>query len=86
MKGSVPIESLKPRELAVYAGVCGSTLARAHARSGDRAAIAAYLGTNDRFERAICDFAETYAGQNERDFQSLAEAVRNGSVLAETGR
>jgi hypothetical protein len=85
MKGSVPIESLSARELAVYAGVCGSTLARAHARSGDRASIAAYLGTNDLFERAICAFAETYADQNDHDFQSLAEAVRNGSVLAATG-
>jgi uncharacterized protein (DUF2252 family) len=85
MKGAVTIESLSRRELAVYAGVCGSTLARAHARSGDRAAIAAYLGTNELFERAICAFAETYADQNERDFQSLAEAVRTGSVLAATG-
>jgi uncharacterized protein (DUF2252 family) len=85
MKGSVPIESLSARELAVYAGVCGSTLARAHARSGDRVSIAAYQGTSDLFERAIRAFAETYADQNERDFQSLAEAVRSGSVLAETG-
>ncbi|MDX6526484.1 MAG: hypothetical protein QOI43_1995 [Gaiellales bacterium] len=86
LKASAPIASLSQRELIAYAALCGSTLARAHARSGDRDAIAAYLGKSDSFEQAIGSFAETYAGQNERDFEALAEAVRNGSVLAETGR
>ena len=76
LKASAPIASLSRRELIAYAGLCGSTLARAHARSGDRDAIAAYLGTSDRFEQAICSFAEAYADQNERDFEALAEAVR----------
>ena len=64
---------------------CGWTLARAHARSGDRIAIAAYLGKSDAFDQAIAAFAETYADQNERDYQALVEAVKSGRVIAEQG-
>jgi hypothetical protein len=73
-------------ELAAYAEICGWTLARAHARTGDRFAIAAYLGTSDRFDRALLAFAETYAEQNERDHAALAEAVRSGAVEADLDR
>jgi hypothetical protein len=65
--------------------VCGWTLARAHARSGDRIAIAAYLGTSDTFDRAIAEFAALYADQNERDFAALSEAAASGRVLAPRG-
>ena len=64
--------------MAVYAGLCGWTLARAHARSGDRIALAAYLGKTDKFDTAIAEFAETYADQNERDHAALAAAVADG--------
>jgi uncharacterized protein (DUF2252 family) len=84
-KGSVPIEELTARGLGRYAHACGWTLARAHARSGDRGAIAAYLGQSDRFDRALVEFAEAYADQNERDFAALATAVESGRVEAETG-
>jgi uncharacterized protein (DUF2252 family) len=85
-KGSVQVETLKPAELAAYGGVCGRTLARAHARCGDRIAIAAYLGSSDTFDRAVADFAQAYADQNERDHQALVDAVRSGRVTAEIGR
>jgi uncharacterized protein (DUF2252 family) len=84
-KASARLEDISPRELAVYAGVCGWTLARAHARTGPRAAIAAYLGGGDRFDRAVADFAEAYADQNERDYAALVEAVNRGRIPAETG-
>jgi hypothetical protein len=73
-KFSFPIETMAPEGLQIYAAVCGATLARAHARSGDRIAIAAYLGSSDVFDRAIADFASAYADQNERDYNALAEA------------
>jgi len=82
-KASVPVEELPADALAAYAGVCGWTLARAHARSGDRAAIAAYLGGGDRFDRALAGFAEAYADQNERDHAALAAAVKRGRIAAE---
>ena len=63
-----------------YAGLCGWTLARAHARSGDRIALAAYLGGSGKFEQAIADFAEKYADQNERDYAALQAAVKEGKV------
>jgi uncharacterized protein (DUF2252 family) len=85
-KGSVLVETLNPAELAAYGRICGQTLARAHARSGDRIAIAAYLGSSDTFDRAIADFAQACADQNERDHQALVDAVRSGRVTAETGR
>jgi hypothetical protein len=71
--------------LEAYGRICGWTLARAHARSGDRIAIAAYLGSGDVFDRAMASYAETYADQNERDYRALQEAVASGRVAAELG-
>lgn len=84
-KGSALVETMKPAELAEYGRACGWTLARAHARSGDRIAISSYLGGKDTFDRAIAEFSEAYADQNERDYQALADAVRTGRVAAQTG-
>jgi uncharacterized protein (DUF2252 family) len=84
-KYSLPIEKMKPSGLELYARVCGWTLARAHARSGDRVAIAAYLGKSDRFEEATADFAERYADLNERDHADLVAAVASGRVQAQSG-
>jgi Uncharacterized protein conserved in bacteria (DUF2252) len=81
-KGSVKIERMDPRGMAAYAEVCGMTLAQAHARGGDRIAIAAYLGKSDSFDRALAEFAESYADQNERDYHALRDAVREGRVEA----
>ena len=72
--------------MVIYARLCGWTLARAHARSGDRIAISAYLGNSSTFDHAIADFAETYADQNERDYAALAVAVAEGRVQAQFGR
>src|SRR5271170_7986575 len=83
-KFSVPIEQMLPEGMTVYAGLCGWTLARAHARSGDRVALAAYLGGSAKFDQAIADFAETYADQNERDYAALQAAVKNGTAEATT--
>ena len=85
-KGSAEVELLDPAGLEAYARICGWTLARAHARSGDRIAIAAYLGSGDAFDRAMASFAETYADQNERDYHALQEAVASGRVAAADGR
>jgi uncharacterized protein (DUF2252 family) len=82
-KRSVDVDNLAPDGLAIYGRVCGWTLARAHARSGDRIAIASYLGKGDTFDRAIADFSELYADQNEQDYAALAEAVESGSIQAE---
>ena len=71
--------------MATYGKLCGWTLARAHARSGDRIAIAAYLGNGDSFDRAIVEFSKAYAEQNERDYQALNDAVKSGKIKAETG-
>jgi uncharacterized protein (DUF2252 family) len=84
-KGSAAIEKMVPKGMMIYAGLCGWTLARAHARSGDRVAIAAYLGGGDVFDRAICDFADAYADLNERDYKALAAAVDSGRIVAEKG-
>ncbi len=84
-KGSVDTEQMVPAGLASYGRVCGWTLARAHARSGDRIAISAYLGTSPAFDRAIVSFAHAYADQNQRDYQTLQQAVADGRVTAETG-
>jgi uncharacterized protein (DUF2252 family) len=81
-KGSAVVEAMKPSALSAYAGLCGWTLARAHARSGDAAAIASYLGTGDGFDKAMSRFAETYADQNERDYAALKQAVDSGKVAA----
>jgi hypothetical protein len=83
-KLSVPIEWLRPEGMALYARLCGWTLARAHARSGDRVALAAYLGGSAKFDQAIADFAETYADQNERDYAALQGAVKDGKAEATT--
>ncbi|HEY5857293.1 MAG TPA: DUF2252 domain-containing protein [Aldersonia sp.] len=84
-KFSFPVEEMVPQGMAVYAGLCGWTLARAHARSGDRIALAAYLGKTDKFDTAIAQFAETYADQNERDHAALAAAVADGRAEAQSG-
>jgi uncharacterized protein (DUF2252 family) len=81
-KVSVDLDRIRPRGLAVYARWCGSTLARAHGRSGDRIAIAAYLGGSDVFDRAVADFAARYADLNEEDHAALTRAVRNGRIVA----
>jgi uncharacterized protein (DUF2252 family) len=84
-KASADVDGMDPKALELYGSVCGATLARAHARSGDRVAIAAYLGGGNRFDAAIGDFAETYADQNQRDHRALVDAVDAGRVKAETG-
>ena len=83
-KFSFPIEAMIPSGMTVYARLCGWTLARAHARSGDRIALASYLGASDTFDQAIADFAETYADQNERDYAALQAAVKGGRAEATT--
>ena len=84
-KGSAEVELMDPQGLETYGRVCGWTLARAHARSGDRIAIAAYLGSGTSFDRAMASFAEAYADQNELDYRGLQEAVASGRVAAEMG-
>lgn len=84
-KGSAEIEVMIPEGMTLYGQMCGWTLARAHARSGDRVAIATYLGSSDTFDRALAEFAEAYADQNERDYGALVEAVKSGRITAETG-
>jgi uncharacterized protein (DUF2252 family) len=83
-KFSVPIEMMLPEGMAMYARLCGWTLARAHARAGDRVALAAYLGGSAKFDQAIADFAEAYADQNERDYAALQAAVKEGKAEATT--
>jgi uncharacterized protein (DUF2252 family) len=84
-KRSVDIEALDAEGYEIYARACGFTLARAHARSGDRVAIAAYLGSGDTFDRALAEFGELYADQAERDYRALAEASGSGRVTATPG-
>jgi uncharacterized protein (DUF2252 family) len=84
-KGSVEIDQLPPAGMGIYGKLCGWTLARAHARSGDRIAIATYLGKADSFDRAILGFSRAYADQNESDYKLLVEAVKSGRVVAQTG-
>jgi len=81
-KARVP-ENLIPNGMRIYRQACGWTLARMHARSGDRIAIAAYLGSADVFDQAITQFASAYADQNERDHKSLVNAVASGRLTAE---
>ena len=78
------VEAMIPSGLTVYARPRGSTLARAHARTGDRIALAAYLGGSATFDEAIADFAETYADQNERDYDSFQAAAKDGTVESAT--
>ncbi|RDI48897.1 DUF2252 domain-containing protein [Nocardia mexicana] len=82
MKGSADIGAMSAQELAAYSGLCGAVLARAHARSGDRVAIAAYLGTSDVFDSAMADFASAYADQTLADQQALQDAIDSGRVRA----
>jgi uncharacterized protein (DUF2252 family) len=84
-KGSAEIEQMIPKGMAHYGRWCGWTLARAHARSGDRRAIAAYLGKSSTFDRAIVEFSHAYAEQNERDYRALVAAAASGRVTTETG-
>jgi uncharacterized protein (DUF2252 family) len=84
-KGSAEIEQMNPKAMATYGTLCGWTLARAHARSGDRIAIASYLGNSDSFDRAIVEFSKAYADQNERDYQALNAAVNSGTITAQPG-
>jgi uncharacterized protein (DUF2252 family) len=81
-KGSADVDRMSPRELSIYASLCGEALARAHARSGDRVAIASYLGKGDAFDQAMVRFAESYAEQNERDFERVAAAAESGEIQA----
>jgi len=85
MKGAAQVRAMTPLGLALYARACGWTLARAHARSGDPVAIAAYLGAGDAFSRSVADFAERYADQNERDYQEFAASIRSGRLTAVEG-
>ena len=85
MKGSAVVEAMIPLGLTYYAHICGWTLARAHARSGDPVAIAEYLGTNGTFDTSITDFSQRYADQNERDYQEFVTAVRSGRLEAVEG-
>jgi uncharacterized protein (DUF2252 family) len=84
-KGSAEIEQMIPKGLALYGRLCGWTLARAHARSGDRIAIAAYLGSGSSFDRAILEFSNAYAQQNERDYRRLTATVDAGELVAQAG-
>ena len=84
-KFSVRLDPSSAALMSPYAEMCGWTLARAHARSGDRVAIASYLGRGDRFDRAIAEFAEAYADQNDRDHKTLLAAIKSGRVKAESG-
>ncbi len=85
MKGSARVELMSPTAIEFYAGFCGWTLARAHARSGDPVAISAYLGDTDEFDRAIVDFSKRYADQNERDYAAFVERIESGRLSALEG-
>jgi len=84
-KGSAEIDQMVPSGMSAYGRVCGWTLARAHARSGDRIAIASYLGNGNAFDKAIVGFSKAYADQNELDYKALEKAVQSGRVKAQTG-
>jgi uncharacterized protein (DUF2252 family) len=85
-KGSVDADAVDATGMAAYGRACGWTLAQAHARTGDRIALAAYLGTAPVFDRAMVSFAEAYADQNQRDFEALKQAAASGRITAQTGR
>jgi uncharacterized protein (DUF2252 family) len=84
-KISADVEVMEPGEMMVYGRMCGWTLARAHARTGDRVSVGAYLGKGAAFDKALAAFAAAYADQNERDYQALVEAVKDNRIEAETG-
>ena len=83
MKGSADVEVMIPAGMTFYASICGWALARAHARSGDPVAIAAYLGSKGRFDKAIADLAERYADQNELDYHAFRDAINSGRIEAQ---
>jgi uncharacterized protein (DUF2252 family) len=85
MKGSIETELLKAPGLEILATMCGWTLARGHARSGHRIAIASYLGVSDRFDQGIADFAQSYADRAEKDYDALLKAIKRGKIPVETG-
>ena len=84
-KGSALVETMVPATMAYYGRLCGWTLARAHARSGDRIAIASYLGGSDAFDQAFAEFSEAYADQNERDYAALVQAEKDGRITVQRG-
>jgi uncharacterized protein (DUF2252 family) len=84
-KGAALVESMNPSTMAAYGRLCASALVRAHARSGDRIAIASYLGTSDAFDQALVEFSEAYADQNERDYDALVEAEKTGRITVQRG-
>ena len=84
-KASAAVETMDPKSMQAYGALCGWTLARAHARTGDRIAIAGYLGDGDGFDRALVEFGERYADRNERDFEALRAAARSGRISAHGG-
>jgi hypothetical protein len=84
-KASALVDTMEPETLRIYAGMCGWTLARAHARSGDAIAIGSYLGSGSTFDDAVADFAGAYADQNDADHQALVAAIERGTVAAEHG-
>jgi uncharacterized protein (DUF2252 family) len=84
-KASVDVDTMSPEALGIYAQICGWTLARAHARAGDAIAVGSYLGGGDRYDRAMCEFAASYADQNERDFEELTGSIASGRIEATTG-
>jgi hypothetical protein len=84
-KGSAEVEDMLVSGADLYSRICGQTLARAHARWGDRIAVATYLGKGDAFDRAIADFSAAYADQNERDYEALVQAVKSGRLMAQEG-
>ena len=84
-KGSAIVDAMDPKSMIAYAEIYGRTLARAHARSGDAVAIASYLGKSDVFDNALATFAETYADQNQRDYEALVTAVKSGRIIAQRG-
>jgi hypothetical protein len=85
MKGSAVVEAMAPLALTYYGRLCGWTLARAHARSGDPVAMAAYLGDGDVFDQSIVDFCERYADQNQKDYQEFVQAIKSGRLEAVEG-
>ena len=84
-KGAALVDTMTPATMAIYARVCASALVRAHARSGDRIAIASYLGSSDAFDRALAEFSEAYADQNDRDYDALVQAEQSGRITAQHG-
>ena len=85
MKGSADVATMNPRRLGNYAGLCGATLAHAHARSADSVAIAGYLGSENTFDEAVTKFAFTYADQNDRDYAAFIAAIDDGTIESADG-